>query len=354
MAMSANRRFLVLASLFVVLPGVAVAQPLPPSPLPVAPLPPEGPPPVPPPPAPWQPPLAPPRPLTAVPPAPSTGLADPGPNGWGPIYGGPSEIPTFFLGLDLDVLKPVFKDHLQGTVTLPDGSTDTLNVGRADLPWTVSPRFEVGYKLPDSLGEFLIGYRFVTSEGNGTFTSDAGDFDARTRLDLNVLDFDYNSAWFEPALRWRMKWTVGARVAWFFYDTTIANDVLAQSASSSYVGGGGHAALQLERQFPVFPSFGFFAKADGSFLVGTIHQNFSEATFDANGNLESASTQVRKTQSAGTLNFRAGISYTPSRLDFLRLELGYEFEHWFSLGRAGDSNGELTTQGVFLRGRVDF
>jgi hypothetical protein len=359
--MSANFRLLMLAALVLLLSGIAFAQPLPPSPIPVAPpLPPPGAPPVPPPqaplqppvqPAPWQPP---PPALPAVPPAPSTGLADPGPNGWGPIYGPPSDVPTFFLGLDLDVVKPVVKDQLHGTVFLPDGTTSTLNVGRADLPWTVSPRFELGYKLPDSLGEFVLGYRFLVSDGSGTLTSDAGDFGVRTRFNMNLLDLDYNCAKYEPGPRWSMQWTVGARIAWFYYDTTMSNDTLSQSASNYFDGAGGHAAFKVERQVSLLPSFGFFAKVDGSFLVGTIHQNFNEATFDANGNLEGGSTQLRKTQSVESLSFQTGISYTPPNLEFLRFELGYEYEHWFSLGRLDSSNLELTTQGAFLRGRFDF
>ena len=242
--MSATFRCLLLAAVFVLLPGLAIAQPLPPSPVPVPPAPPPGPPPVPPPSAPLQQPLPPAQPY--VPAAPSTGLADPGPNGWA-IYGPPSGVPTYFFDAELAILKPVFKDHIQGTVTLPDGTTNTLGVPRTDLPWTVSPRLELGYKLPDSLGEFLIGYQFLVSNGSQTLATDAGTVDARTRLNMNLLDLDYNSAWYSPGPRWEMKWTVGARIAWVYYDTQISNDILAENASNYFYGAGGHAAFELER-----------------------------------------------------------------------------------------------------------
>ena len=61
---------------------------------------------------------------------------------------------------------------------------------------------------------------------------------------------------------------------------------------------------------------------------------------------------MRKTQSVEVLNLQAGVSYTPT--NYLRFSLGYEYEHWFSLGRADQSTGELTTQGIFLRGEFDF
>ena len=37
---------------------------------------------------------------------------------------------------------------LSGTVTFPDGSTDTFHVPQTSLDWTVSPKIELGYILP--------------------------------------------------------------------------------------------------------------------------------------------------------------------------------------------------------------
>jgi Legionella pneumophila major outer membrane protein precursor len=365
--MNIKTPLLMIAALFVLLPSVAFAQPavLPPAPVAVQPLQPPAPPPgLPPLPAPTIPndnwlqtptPLPPPQGLLpVVPPAPSTGLADPGPNGWGPL-GPASAVPTFFVGLELDVSKPVFKDHLTGTVTFPNGATDTLHVPQTPLDWTGSPRFELGYVLPDSFGEFVLGYRFYATDGTGVLGSNLGDFDVRSRLNMNIIDFDYNSARYSPWPRWDMTWTLGARIATVFYDTSIDDGLLSQSASNYFYGGGGHAALELDRQFGILPSISFFAKGDASILLGEVTQHYNESFIDAAGNVISGNGyEERKTQSVPVLNFRAGVNYQPPNLPYLHFSLGYEFEHWFSLGRAGDSNAELTTQGVFFRGQLDF
>jgi hypothetical protein len=343
--MIAKARLLLVAALLV-LPAVASAQQpdlLPPVPVPVAP---PGPPPVPPGPTPGPPPVP------FVPPAPSTGLADPGPNGWGPIYGAYSSAPTFFLGFELDILKPVFKNHLQGSVSFPDGTSATLNVPSTPLDWTVSPSFELGYKLPDSCGEFLLRYRFLNTDGTGSVATDAGDVGVKSRLSMNVIDLDYNSARYQPWPRWDLRWTIGARIATVFYDTSISNDAFSQSASNYFYGAGPHAGLELERKLSFLPAFGFFVKGDASVLIGQVKQRFSESFVDEAGDVVSTTTWQRKTQSVEVLNFQAGASYTPT--DYLRFTLGYQYEHWFSLGRLGDSRGELTTQGVFLRGQFDF
>jgi len=289
-----------------------------------------------------------------VPPAPSTGLATPNPYGWAP-YGGPSSRATFFLGVDLDVTKPVFRNDLSGTVTFPDGSMDTFHVPQTPLSWTVSPKIELGYVLPDNLGEFVLGYRIYTSEGNGmVYGSDFGDFAIKSRLTMNVIDFDYNTARYSPSPRWDMKWTIGARIATVYYDTSIGNDYLYQSSSNNFYGAGPHAAGEIERQLGVLPSLGFFVKGDASVLVGQVRQNFDESYVDANGNVVNGSFEQRMTQSVPTLSFQAGIHYNPTNLPFLHFTLGYDYDYWFSVGRANGSNGGLATQGVFVKGQWDF
>ena len=67
---------------------------------------------------------------------------------------------------------------------------------KPSLDWTVAPRFELGYRFPDSFGDFSASYRFLTSEGRGTAINAFGAFDVRSRLDLNQLDLDYGSARF--------------------------------------------------------------------------------------------------------------------------------------------------------------
>ncbi len=54
------------------------------------------------------------------------------------------------------------------------------------------------------------------------------------------------------------------------------------------------------------------------------------------------------------VNLQAGFRYTPARMDFLHITTGYEFEQWWNIGRLGASRGDLTGQGIFLRGELDY
>ena len=38
----------------------------------------------------------------------------------------------------------------------------------AQLDWTVSPRFELGYRLPSGFGELDVAFRFLMTQGSGS------------------------------------------------------------------------------------------------------------------------------------------------------------------------------------------
>ena len=317
-------------------PSIVLAQSLPSAPVPMLP-----------PPAPTPDPMAPslgaPRPLPfpGPPPPPFSERADPGPNGWAD---GPSGEEGLFFNTELDFVKPAVKNRLNGVVTFPDGSTNNVQVPQTSLDWTVAPRFEVGYRFPDSFGDLSASYRFLTSEGRGTAVNAAGAFDVRSRLDINQFDFDYASARYSPGPFWDLKWRVGARLADVFFDSRVSNGVFEQAASNNFFGGGPHFALDAERRIGLLPGFAAFGSIDGAVLVGQIHQHFQD-----DGTPFSADDTERRTQSVPVLTLKAGFSYTPPRLEFVHFTTGYEFERWWDLARLGGSTGEVTDQGIFLR-----
>ena len=55
----------------------------------------------------------------------------------------------------------------QITVAVPGTghTSDVVSVPMAELNWTVSPRFELGYRLPSGFGEVDVAYRFLLAEG---------------------------------------------------------------------------------------------------------------------------------------------------------------------------------------------
>src|SRR6266851_5280388 len=119
-------------------PGIAPSSPVLGPPVPVQYTSPQPPPPPPP-----LPPASP-----SVPFAP----ADPGRDGWGPA-GLPSLPESVFFSTELQFVGPYFNNRIVGTLTFPDGSTQSFMVPGANVGWTVSPRFDLGVRLPDGLGE---------------------------------------------------------------------------------------------------------------------------------------------------------------------------------------------------------
>jgi hypothetical protein len=277
---------------------------------------------------------------------------DPGPNGWGP-YGGPSPDPTFEVNAELQILAPALKNRLTNTVNLPDGSTVTVFPPGANLRVTVSPEIEFGYRLPESLGQFTIGYRFLGSDGTTNVRDDLGS-SVKTRLNVNVLDFDYSTARYEVVPRWDMKWWLGVRYATNYFDNHLTNPFMDQRTTNYFNGAGPHAALEVQRHIDPLPAFAVFAKVDGAVMIGPLRQRFTQSQFDAFGNPETGELDQRVTQSVPMITIRTGLSYSPPRMENLRLSAGYQFEQWWFLGQLGDSRGELHSNGGFLRMELDF
>jgi len=340
----------------------AQGAPLPPSPVPV--LPPAGSQPqpptlgqpqplTPPPPAPLNPP---PPPLSPPPPPSAPPLyqpADPGPNGWGPFQG-PSSDPSFLVNLELQVLKPVLRNQLTNTVNMPDGTTIQVAPQGESLNATVSPEIQVGYRMSDSLGDLLLSYRFIVSQGTGTVADDPLGTMLKTRLNINIVDFDYATARYAPVPRWDMQWTIGIRYTSVFFDNDATNEFTDMHASNYFSGAGPHAALEVQRHIDPLPSFAIFAKVDAGVMIGQLTQKYTLTGFDANGNLEQGETDVRHTQSVPMLDARIGLSYSPPQMETLRFSLGYQFEQWWSIGQLGDSRGDLSSHGGFFRAELDF
>jgi len=79
-----------------------------------------------------------------------------------------------------------------------------------------------------------------------------------------------------------------------------------------------------------------------------VRQKFEEFVFDGD-TLLGSQTVVNKTQGVPTLGIQLGLSWWLFD-DMLNVALGYQFEQWWSVGRTDDSNADLTTHGIFIRG----
>jgi hypothetical protein len=285
--------------------------------------------------------------------------ADPGPNGFGP-YGPPSAPDGFFVGVEFEWLKPVFRNHLNSDASLVVG--DTLTVPSASLHWAAEPVFEVGYRLPDSAGYFALNYRFLNTDGSQALDVGGTPFALRSRLALNSADLDYGTTPCEFAPHFDLGWRVGARLADVFYDTRLSNDVLAQQISNNFFGAGPHGRVDVNYHINPVPGLAVFGRLDGAVVIGQINQKYRQSVTGADGTLTVAELERRRTQAVPVLGAQVGLSYTPPSLPNLHFSTGYDFEYYWYLGQLGinadatfpSSRGELGTQGWFIRAQVDF
>jgi hypothetical protein len=293
---------------------------------------------------------------------------DPGRDGWGP-YGPPSPAPGFFFSTELDLVHPVVRNRITNDTPLrPSG--DVLTVPTASLPWTVSPWFDLGYRLPDSLGLISLNYRFVVDQGSGADVLLGLPADLHSRLTQNVVNIDYGTTPYAFAPHSDFSWRIGVELADVYFDSTLRNgaSVLAvgnsfQQASNNFFGAGPHARMDVEHHLCAVPGLSLFGRVEGAVDFGRISQKFREQV--PRGDFEvTGSWEQNGQQTVPTLLLQAGLDYVPPALPHTKFTLGYIYEHWWYIGQLGEdsittgaisaSRGDIDTMGVFLRGQVDF
>jgi hypothetical protein len=336
------------------------AQELPPAPLPVVastpsnPAPPPNPPPTTAPPPP--PPVTVSPPITIVPPP---DFYDEDFNNLPPRRITPLDSPVappgLFAAFEADIVGAHFKNRLTAPVDL-NGLTDQLHVPGADLDWTGAPRVELGYRFVGGLGEVLVSYRALSTEGTGTlpnFDIDGSSGFLKSRLDMNVVDFDFARRTDGLGAYWDLKWKAGVRWASVIYDSQADGPFSSQYVKNDFLGAGPHAGFDVWRRFPAAPGLELFARLESAAVIGSIRQRFEESVA-VNDLFVGGLTEVRHTQVAPVVNVQTGLSWTPPGFRHMRFSGGYEFESWWYLGHAGDSRGDLTDQGVFLRAEFQY
>ena len=275
--------------------------------------------------------------------------------------------PGPFANVDLGILNVHLRNQLQGTVSVGDRS-DTLQLFGAPTGTTVSPRFELGYRLADGWGELSLAYRFLTTSGSATRVNEFGTAAQHGGLELNVFDFDYGSREYSlgpfPGDRWYFKWTIGVRLTEDFFDNNYnyalapgaaADAIIAQRSANSFVGVGPHAALDVRRNLCGVPGLAVGGRLEGSDSFGKNSQKFFEelAGTPATGPVFGR-TADRFLVGVLSLRGQVGLSYEVPEWNHTAFFLGYQYESWFQFGRLDPSRGQLDLQGFFLRGEINF
>jgi len=275
----------------------------------------------------------------------------------------PVAAPGFFTNVELFFLRPHLNSHLSDSFLVSPTQVDTVNMQiSGPLGTTVSPRFEVGYRLPEQLGEFLLAYRFETVER----TSSPGEaVSQKDRLNMNLIDLDWgNHHPFGLQIPgWDIRPNVGVRIGTIYFDTRQEfggppfnpAGIIEQRATSNFVGVGPETGLEVSRQI-LTPGLALYGKVSGSFLFGEMHQTFSEATTGPGGVL-SGSSGLSGQVLVPNLTVQAGISYTVPEWNYCRFLFGYVWEEFWQIGRVNgflNNNGDLLNRGLFLRAEINF
>ncbi|MFL5244985.1 MAG: Lpg1974 family pore-forming outer membrane protein [Gemmataceae bacterium] len=268
-----------------------------------------------------------------------------------------------FATLETSIVGAHVKNRLANSVQIGDLFTDTVRLPSAELGGTVSPRFELGYRLPEKYGEFLASYRFLISDGTAHVFTDLGPAQLKSRINLNEIDLDYVSREFSLAPSYDLRWRLGSRLAGVFFDSRLdvavppdnfGGGAATESISNNFLGAGPHFGLDLSRRLDV-PGAWIFTRVDGAVAIGRIHQGFDETfTFATDSTSLGGATTVSKTQAVPMLGVQFGVAWSPFGCNYATYSLGYEFEQWWNIGRAQGSMADLTFQGVFFRAEFSF
>jgi hypothetical protein len=252
-----------------------------------------------------------------------------------------------FGAAEVDIVGPAVKHRLNSLVNL-GGVPTIVSLPSAELNWTAIPRVELGYRLGQATGEFMMVYRGLYTSGSGSiaaFDAAGNTADLRSHLHLNVIDLDYASRENSLGPLWDMKWRTGARIATVFFDSTATAPLLSERETNNFVAAGLHFGLNLKRRLGD-TGFALVGDIDTGVVLGAVHQEFSAAMPGTSSDIP----RSRATEPAPMLEVRFGVAYAPQLLPNLRLSTGYVFERWWAVGETPLTQGEITYQGVFLRG----
>lgn len=271
----------------------------------------------------------------------------------------------WFAGAEASLVGAHVKNELKNNVPFA-GRVDQVALQSAPLDWTVSPRFEVGYRLPSGFGEISMSYLFLATQGADAAVLPLGPASLASRLDINQFDFDYASRDLCWGDNWLMKWRFGGRLEFIYFDSQayqsfagpgVAQFVLGQRTTNYYAGFGPHAGLELTRRLQG-TGLSLVGRTDLAILLGRVHQGFQEATSvpAPNSPFSTSELHVSGSQAVPMLTAEAGVGWQPPAYPFIQFFCGYHFDYWWNAGRlsTSPSRGEVTDEGVTLRAEFVF
>jgi hypothetical protein len=271
--------------------------------------------------------------------------------------------PGWFTDVEATLIGTHLRNKLMDTVTVGK-RMDVVHVSGADLDWTVAPRFDAGYRVPDGFGEFLVSYYFLTSDGeDDTFTA-LGPGHMKSRLNINEVDLVYSTREITLIPHWDMRWKVGVRGLDVFFDAAsdqpatpgvLPGGLIGQHTSSNFLGAGPLVGLELTCA-TCMSGLVLWGHAEGAYLWGHLHQEFAETLSGAGTVPVEGVVDTTTTQGVCVVNAQVGLRWTPPGYCWTRFFLGYEFDFYGQVGRDDNtgSKADIYQNGIFFRGEFNF
>jgi hypothetical protein len=270
----------------------------------------------------------------------------------------------WFAGVELTAVKPHLLSQINSGNSLQPTFSSSIQLPVANIDWSVMPRFQVGYRRENGLGEFSISYRFVLSSGAGAVANfdAAGAGTLSSSLNVQVLDLDYGFTDYNEELPWWVPFVVtrslGVRVAGVMSESNVyGQQIHSEQARNTFVGAGPRTRFDMLWPLTSGPAprpLSFFSGFDLSGVIGPSNQRFYEQSLAGNSLLGATGRTGGNTTGIATLGVQAGLSWVPEwRQNSARFSAGFQWERWWFLG--GDNgNVELTLQGPFVRGELRY
>lgn len=274
--------------------------------------------------------------------------------------------PGWFYALDMAVVGPHIFKNLSNDLAVGSRPADHISLPNRGLDWTVAPRMEVGYRLPSGFGGFALSYRTLASTGLSQIFGPDGLANLRSRMDMHVIDLDYESREYTPSDRWTMRWRVGPRLLFLFYESalnqslasaTAGTGILQQNLTNSLVAIGPHASVELTRQLGT-PGMALLGRVDVGSIAGRIRQGSAESALDSASptGVSFGQDHVSSSQTAPMASGLFGLTWKPAST-CIDCFVGYQCEYWWNVGRLSlnpASRGELAIQGLVLRVQYNY
>jgi hypothetical protein len=271
----------------------------------------------------------------------------------------------WFLDVETALVGTHVYNRIVSILQVGPAQFDNVHVPGAGLDWTVMPRFEVGYRLPHGLGEFLVSYQFLTTQGATDILNSQGVSHQTSRLNWNAFDFDYANRQFQFLPEVEMRWHVGVKLASTFFDARadqpgatdpFTGGAIEQRTSNYFIGAGPHVAGEIERRLCV-PGLTLYSRLDFAWLWVHLHQHFEETLAGTAGfppGVAAADTRIN--QGVANFGLQAGVHWSPPAYPFAHFYGGYLFQAWQQVGRNDNngSNADVLQHGIFIRGEINF